>query len=1196
MKSNSNSNPEQDQSSARRQRLSRREFLRRAGTGSLGLYLGMKQVSKLWAFGPAETIGNPLRYYPNREWERIYRDQYRYDRTFTFICAPNDTHMCRLRAFVRNGVLLRTEQNYDHQDYGDLYGNKSCEHWNPRGCPKGYTLQRRIYGPYRLKGPVVRQGWKQWADDGFPSLSDKPERRSHYRFDDRGNDTFVRISWDEAADYAAKGLMATAETYSGKTGQERLRNDGYPEEMISECHGAGTRTMKMGSNLPVHGVVGKFGLFRFGNGMGLVDHHVRGVPEAEAKGVRDWTEYTWRGDQAPGIPFVHGLQGSDCDFNDLRNARLHIQVGKNLVENKMPESHWFIEMMERGGKIVAITPDYSAPATKADYWIGVRAGLSDLSIFLYLAKYLIDERLYDAEFVKQFTDFPLLVRTDTLKRLRPEEIISDYEPADLRDGPSYQIQGLTDEQRQQIGDFAIYDQKSGGVKPVNRDQVGEKLTESGLSPALEWKGKVQLCDGQEVEVMTLFELYKIHLRDYDLGTVSEITGAEKGLIERLAKDLATTRPAAIHFGEGVNHYFHATLHNRAVHLPMMLTGNIGKPGAGVYGWAGNYKGAVFQGSLWSGAGAASYMLEDPFAPVIDPDASFTSSNLRKTMHGEEVGYWGAGDRPFVVDTPKGRKVLTGDTHMPCPTKLMWYNNANLINQAKWAYHIIQNVLPKVDMIVDQQIEWTGSAEYADLILPVNSWVEFENLEAGSSCSNPFLQLWGSKKYKATSGIKPLYDSFDDAMVFAKVSQKLTELTGDRRFRDYWHFVLNGNTEVYLDRVFAHSATTSTPDGKAYTCRDIMSGKYGEPGAALMLYRTYPRIPFYEQVHDSLPFYTDSGRLHSYCDLPEAIEYGENFIVHREGPEATPYLPNAIVSTNPYIRPNDYGIPLDATDADLRQIRNVKLPWSKVKQIQNPLWKEGFRFFCSTPKSRHSVHSSWGTVDWHWIWSCNHGDPYRTDKRLPGVAGRQIQVNPDDAKEMGINDGDYVYVDANPEDRPYRGWSEGDPRYKAFRCMVHLKYNPGLPRGFTIMKHEGWMATERSVKAHETRHDGMALSPQTGYQASYRYGSHQSITRAWMMPMHQTDTLFHKKLGTMGFVFGFEVDNHAINSTPKETLVRLLKAEDGGLGGEGIWEPATTGYTPGNEDEQGWTYLQGGYVQIKKAQQGESSESTKGAFE
>ncbi len=50
------------------------------------------------------NVVNPLESYPNRDWEKVYRDQYRYDGTFTFVCAPNDTHNCRLRAFMRNGV------------------------------------------------------------------------------------------------------------------------------------------------------------------------------------------------------------------------------------------------------------------------------------------------------------------------------------------------------------------------------------------------------------------------------------------------------------------------------------------------------------------------------------------------------------------------------------------------------------------------------------------------------------------------------------------------------------------------------------------------------------------------------------------------------------------------------------------------------------------------------------------------------------------------------------------------------------------------------------------------------------------------------------------------------------------------------------------------------------------------------------
>jgi nitrate reductase alpha subunit len=847
-------------------------------------------------------VDNPLLSYPDRDWEQIYRDQYRYDRSFTWVCAPNDTHMCRMRAFVRNGVVVRSEQNYDHARYTDLYGNRATPAWNPRGCPKGFTFQRRVYGPYRLKGPVIRQGWKQWADAGFPSLSDSPELRKKYKFDDRGNDVFVRVRWPEAFRYAALGLEAIARTYSGETGRKRLQKDGYPEEMFHHWEGAGTRTMKIGSSLPLHGVIGKFGLFRFGNMMALLDHHVRGVPPEEARGSREWSEYTWRGDQGPGQPFVHGLQTADIDMNDLRFSKLTIQVGKNLVENKMPESHWLNEIMERGGKIVSIAPDYNAPAAKADYWIGVRAGLSDTAIFLTISKILMDRGWYDEDFVKRFTDLPLLVRVDTLRRLRPQDLWAGYQLKDISQGPSFKLHGMTADQRQKVGDFVIYDRRKGDFVAISREEVGKNLT---ADPALEGTFQATLVNGSKVEVMPVFEMYRRHLKDYDLDTVSEISGAPKEMIERLAKDLATIKPASIHYGEGVNHYFHATLHNRATYLPMMLTGNIGKHGAGVYTWAGNYKGALFQGSPWTGPGAASYTWEDPFRPVLDEGARITRADLRDTMEGEEVSYWGYGDRPLIVNTPQGRKCFTGQSHMPTPTKLMWYNNANLINQAKWVYNLIVNTFPKIDMIVDQQVEWTGSAEYADLVLPANTWIEQQDLECGGSCSNPFIQIWGG------DGIPPVHDSKDDAAIFAGVAQALAEHTGDRRFADYWKFITEKKARVYLQRVFDNSTTTRGTNGP-YQVDKILRGEYGnEPGTALMLFRTYPRVPFYEQVTDSVPFYTDTGRLNAYCDLPEAIEYGENLIVHREGPEATPYLPNVIVSSSPYLRPQSYGIPLSA---------------------------------------------------------------------------------------------------------------------------------------------------------------------------------------------------------------------------------------------------------------------------------------------
>ncbi len=195
----------------------------------------------------------------------------------------------------------------------------------------------------------------------------------------------------------------------------------------------------------------------------------------------------------------------------------------------------------------------------------------------------------------------------------------------------------------------------------------------------------------------------------------------------------------------------------------------------------------------------------------------------------------------------------------------------------------------------------------------------------ASCSNPFLQIW-------KDGIKPLYDTKDDMRDHGRAWRRRwprrpatsgSPTTGSSRSR--------ARPEVYLQRLLDASTTTT-----GYNVDDIMAGKYGEPGAALMMFRTYPRIPFWEQIHDNVPFYTDTGRLNAYCDIPEAIEYGENFIVHREGPEATPYLPNVIVSSNP-LDPAGRLRHRRATsiDAEMRTVRNIKMPWARGEEDEEP---------------------------------------------------------------------------------------------------------------------------------------------------------------------------------------------------------------------------------------------------------------------
>ncbi|NUO81565.1 molybdopterin-dependent oxidoreductase, partial [candidate division KSB1 bacterium] len=769
--------------------MNRRAFLRWMGVGAGSTVLNMGLPLHLLA--SADPDQNPLAGSVARDWEKIYRDQYKYDNWFDWVCSPNDTHACRVRAYVRNGIVTRLGATYDYQNYSDIYGNHATNNWNPRQCAKGYTFHRVIYGPYRLKHPIVRKGWKAWAEAGFPELT--PDLKAKYRFDSRGDDEFVQISWEDAFDNIAKALVSIGKRYSGEAGKQRLLAQGYQPEMVEATMGAGTRTFKMRGGMGLLGVMGKYGMYRLNNSMALLDAQIRGVDHEHALAGRNWANYTWHGDQAPGQPWVHGLQASDCDFNDLRFSKLIIMDGKNLVENKLPDSHWFIECMERGAKIVVIAPEYGPPSTKADYWIPIRPA-TDAALWLGVTRLMIEKKWYDEKFVKQFTDLPLLVRKDNLKRLRAQEVFANYQTTLAQDGPSMKIQGLSKEQHDKLGDFVVWDAKTNQPRAVTRDDVGETLAQKGIDPTLDGTFKVKLVDGKEIEVATLWSLYQVHLKDYDLDSVVEMTSAPKNLIMQLAEDIAKFAPVAIHQGEGINHWFHATEMNRAAYLPLMLTGNIGKPGAGCHTWAGNYKAALFQGSPWTGPGFKGWVAEDPFEPNLDPAAHGKEVKAHAYTKDEEPAYWNHGDKALIVETPKfGRKNFTGKTHMPTPTKALLFTNVNLINNAKHVYEMIKNVNPNIEMIVSIDIQMTASIEYSDLALPANSWLEFEDLEVTASCSNPFLQIW-------KGGIPPVFDSKDDLTILAGIAKGLAKATGDTRFTDYFKFEYEGKRSVYLQRL------------------------------------------------------------------------------------------------------------------------------------------------------------------------------------------------------------------------------------------------------------------------------------------------------------------------------------------------------------------------------------------------------------
>jgi nitrate reductase alpha subunit len=113
----------------------------------------------------------------------------------------------------------------------------------------------------------------------------------------------------------------------------------------------------------------------------------------------------------------------------------------------------------------------------------------------------------------------------------------------------------------------------------------------------------------------------------------------------------------------------------------------------------------------------------------------------------------------------------------------------------------------------------------------------------------------------------------------------------------------------------------------------------------------------------------------------------------------------------------------------------------------------------------------------------------------------------------------------------------------------VRYYPGTPRNVARTWHNMYGATFGSVKGHETRADGLAKNPETNYQAMYRYGSHQSATRAWLKPTLMTETLVHKDLFGQQITQGFLADVHCPVGAPREAFVRLTRYEPGGTDGQ-----------------------------------------------
>ncbi len=849
----------------------------------------------------------------------------------------------------------------------------------------------------------------------------------------------------------------------------------------------------------------------------------------------------------------------------------------NWITTKMPDSHWLTEARLKGAKTVAVTVEYSATASKCDEVIVIRPG-TDPAFALGLAQVIIAEKRYDETFVKRYTDLPTLVRMDTLERVKATDLFPGHRNAALRNWtqvvakgqaapPTPQQNGvhIPEALAGEFADFVVWDLKRNGPVAVGHDQVGDHFDSLGLDPALTGTFEVTTVDGKRVQVRPVFDLTRQYLdENMTPDKVSKLTWAPEEAIRVLARDIAGSGGRTlVACGMGPNQFWNNDNKDRALFLVLALAGSLGRHGGNIGSYAGTYKNTLF-------SGVPRYVAEDPFNPQLDPAGPVKT---RLTLRPESMHYWANGERLMKA----GDKKITAGAHVPTPTKAIWQVNSNSsLGNQKGFYDVVFNTLPRAELVVYNEWWWTASCEFSDIVYGVDSWMEFKYPDMTASNTNPFVQA-----YPRTPA-RRAFNTVADLETYLGVARELTKLTGDARFEQMWRFVAQGEVDVYLQRIIDGSAPL-----KGYRFTDLENlAKLGIP--ALMNTRTYPRANSYEQVHESKPWFTKTGRLEFYRPEPEFIDAGENLVVHREPSDATFYEPCAIVAApHPAIRPKrpeDWGIGREDRSHITRQMRNATFDVAGLLASKHPLQDRGWRHIFHTPKYRHGAHTMPIDTDFMAALFGPFGDMYRRDKRSPSAGEMYVDINPLDAKELGIADGDYVWIDGDPADLPFRGWNDPSRRqeYKVARLMARARYYPGTPRGVTRMWFNGYMATPGSVKAHETRPDGAAKNEETEYQALFRYGGHQSLTRTWLKPTHQTHTLVTRKSWTNEVTKGFNVDVHCVTGAPRESIAKFAKAEDGGLGGKGLWRPVTLGLRPANENEALKRYLVGGFVSVTRS--------------
>ena len=590
----------------------------------------------------------------------------------------------------------------------------------PRMCLRGLSQLQYVYHPDRLKYPMQRVGA-------------------------RGSGQWKQISWDEATTTIANQFTQIASQYGAKA----IYIAPYTGNLAA-----------------INGLIGPG--YRFAS--------VIGASAGDFEGDNE-------GDSASPAGAVEALGAFDGhELTDLLNARMIVLWGNNLGETDIPDMRFVLDARDAGTKVVYIDPRYTTTSQVSDQWISIRPG-TDGALALAMINVIINESLFNENYVTNYTVGPFLVRQDTNLFLRESDVFTG--------GSSSK--------------YMIWDTTSGTA-------VTSSI--SGTTPALTGSYTVS-----GIQCIPAFQLLSNMVSDMTPSSASGITGIPTSIIQTFAEEFAAANPAAIKAGfGGISHWYYGDLTYRALITLSAICGYIGVHGGGVT----TYNGALLDAAI----DLPDWITPDNKSYSYLPPLSFTSA------------------------------VLNND---PYPVKAAWFPVDNFVNQ-QGDTNLTIKAINALDFMVASDVFMTPTAQYADIVLPVATQYEREDILLGG---NMYLQY-------LPQIIQPMWESMADVDMFGMVAEKMGQGSYfNQTPDDYIKLLLSGlPSGLTLDTLKSQGVVRIADE-------DFASASY-QP-------ITHPYVPFYQQN-----FPTPSGRIEFYVE--SLVPYNMPLPQYQEPIEASPSNP------------------------------------------------------------------------------------------------------------------------------------------------------------------------------------------------------------------------------------------------------------------------------------------------------------------